>query len=71
LELESRREVVRQVWTKLDQRQAHIIQRWYVEGPSVEEITAETRLAVGHIYVLKHRGLKKLREYCAGALAWD
>ena len=65
LALESRREVVRQAWTKLDQRQAHIIHRWYVEGWSVDEIAAETRLAVGHIYVLKHRGLKKLREYCA------
>ena len=47
------------------QRQAHIIHRWYVEGWSADEIAAETRLAVGHIYVLKHRGLKKLREYCA------
>jgi RNA polymerase sigma factor (sigma-70 family) len=65
LELESRREVVRQAWTKLDQRQAHIIHRWYVEGWSADEIAAETRLAVGHIYVLKHRALKKLREYCA------
>ena len=65
LELESRREVVRQAWTKLDQRQAHIIHRWYVEGWSADEIAAETRLEVNHIYVLKHRGLKKLREYCA------
>ena len=48
-------------------RQAHIIQRWYVEGWSADEIAAETRLAVGHIYALKHRGLKKLREYCADA----
>ena len=67
LELESSREVVRQAWTKLDQRQAHIIHRWYVEGWSVDEIAAETRLAVGHIYVLKHRGLKKLRELCGDA----
>jgi DNA-directed RNA polymerase specialized sigma24 family protein len=51
--------------TKLEPRQAHIIQRWYVEGWSADEIAAETRLAVNHIYVLKHRGLKKLREYCA------
>ena len=51
---------------KLDRRQAHIIQRWYVEGWSVDEIAAEIRLAVGHIYVLKHRAIKKLREYCAG-----
>ena len=65
LELESRREVVRQAWTKLDQRQAHIIHRWYVEGWSADEIAAETRLEVNHIYVLKHRALKKLREYCA------
>ena len=69
LELESRREVVRQAWTKLDQRQAHIIHRWYVEGWSADEIAAETRLAVNHIYVLKHRGLKKLREYCAERIA--
>ena len=55
--------MVRQAWTKLDQRQAHIIHRWYVEGWSADEIAAETRLAVNHIYVLKHRGLKKLREY--------
>ena len=47
--------MVRQAWTKLDQRQAHIIHRWYVEGWSVDEIAAETRLAVNHIYVLKHR----------------
>ena len=67
LELESRRAVVRQAWTKLDQRQAHIIHRWVVEGWSVDEIAAETRLEVGHIYVLKHRALKNLREYCAGA----
>jgi RNA polymerase sigma factor (sigma-70 family) len=67
LELESRRELVRQAWPKLDQRQAHIIHRWYVEGWSADEIAAETRLAVNHIYVLKHRALKKLREYCAGA----
>ena len=46
-------------------RQAHIIHRWYVEGWSVDEIAAETRLEVNHIYVLKHRALKKLREYCA------
>ena len=67
LELESRHEVVRQAWTKLDRRQALIIQRWYVEGWSVDEIAAETRLEVNHIYVLKHRGLKKLRELCADA----
>jgi RNA polymerase sigma factor (sigma-70 family) len=65
LELESRREVVRQAWTRLDQRQAHIIQRWFVEGWSADEIAAETRLEVNHIYVLKHRALRKLREYCA------
>ena len=68
LELESRREVVREAWAKLDQRQAHIIHRWYVEGWSADEIAAETRLEVNHIYVLKHRGLKKLREYCAEVL---
>ena len=67
LALESRREVVRQARTKLDQRQAHIIHRWYVEGWSANEIAAETRLEVGHIYVLKHRGFKKLRESCADA----
>ena len=67
LALESRREVVRQAWKKLDRRQAHIIHRWYVEGWSADEIAAETRLAVNHIYVLKHRGLKKLREYCTNA----
>jgi RNA polymerase sigma factor (sigma-70 family) len=64
LELESRREVVRQAWTKLDRRLAHIIHRWYVEGWSADEIAAETRLEVNHIYVLKHRAIKKLREYC-------
>ncbi len=67
LELESRREVLRQAWTRLEQRQAHIIHRWYVEGWSVGEIAAETKLEVGHIYVLKHRALKKLREYCVNA----
>jgi len=36
-------------------------------GWSVDEVAAETPLEVGHIYVLKHRALKKLREYCAGA----
>ena len=67
LELESQREVVRQARTRLEPRQAHIIQRWYVESWSTDEIAAETRLAVNHIYVLKHRALKKLREYCANA----
>lgn len=67
LELGSRCEVVRQAWTKLDQRQAHIIYRWYVDGWSADEIAAETRLEINHIYVLKHRAIKKLREYCAGA----
>jgi mannose-6-phosphate isomerase class I len=52
---------------RLDQRQAYIIPRWYIEGWSVDEIAAETRLEVNHIYLLKHRGLKKLREYCADA----
>jgi DNA-directed RNA polymerase specialized sigma24 family protein len=52
--------------TKLDRRQAHIIYRWYVEGWSADEIAAETRLEVNQIYVLKHRAIKKLREYCAG-----
>ena len=61
--------MVRQAWTQLDQRQAHIIHRWYVEGWSVDEIAAETRLEVNHIYVLKHRGLKKLRELCADGSA--
>jgi RNA polymerase sigma factor (sigma-70 family) len=65
LELESRREVVRQAWTKLEPRQAHIIQRWYFEGWSADEIAAEIRLEINHVYVLKHRALKKLREYCA------
>ena len=50
---------------RLDLRQAHVVHRWYIEGWSADEIAAETRLEVGHIYVLKHRGLKKLREYCA------
>jgi RNA polymerase sigma factor (sigma-70 family) len=67
LELECSREVVRQACTKLDQRQAHIIYRWYVDGWSADEIAAETRLEINHIYVLKHRAIKKLREYCAGA----
>jgi DNA-directed RNA polymerase specialized sigma24 family protein len=52
--------------TKLDQRQAHIIHRWVVEGWSADEIAAEVQLAVDHIYVLKHHALKKLRKYCAG-----
>ena len=63
--MESIREGARQAWTKLGQRQAHIIHRWYVEDWSVNEIATETRLEVGHIYVLKRCGLKKLREYCA------
>jgi RNA polymerase sigma factor (sigma-70 family) len=67
LEFESQREVVRQAWTKLEPRQAHIIDRSYVEGRSADEIAAETRLEVNHIYVLKHRAIKKLREYCADA----
>jgi len=67
LELESRREVVQQAVTRLDRRQAHIIHRWYVDGWSADEIAAETRLAINHIYVLKHRAIKKLREHCADA----
>ena len=67
LDLESRREVVRQAWARLDQRQAEIVHRWYLEGWSVDEIAAETKLKVGHIYVLKHRAIKMLREYCANA----
>jgi RNA polymerase sigma factor (sigma-70 family) len=65
LEREIKREALRQGAERLDQRQAHIIHRWYVEGWSADEIAAETRLEVNHIYVLKHRALKKLREYCA------
>ena len=65
LERESRRELVRQAWARLDQRQADIVHRWYLEGWSVDEIAAETKLEVGHIYVLKHRAIKMLREYCA------
>jgi len=53
--------------TKLDQRLAHIIRRWVVDGWSADEIAAETPLETGHICFLKHRGLKKIREYCAGA----
>jgi DNA-directed RNA polymerase specialized sigma24 family protein len=64
-ELESRRGVVRQAGRSSCQRQAHIIQRWYVDGWSVDEIAVETWLGANHIYVLKHRGLKKLREYGA------
>ena len=45
-ERESQCEVVRQAWTKLEPRQAHIIHRWYVEGWSADEIAAETRLEV-------------------------
>ena len=67
LELESRREVVRKAWRRLEQRQARILHLWYLEGWSVDEIAAETLLQVDHIYVLKHRGLKKLREYCVHA----
>ena len=67
LELESCREVVRQAWMKLDQRQALIIHRWYVDGWSADEIAAQIRLEINHVYVLKHRALKKLREYCADA----
>ena len=65
LDRETKREALRQGCARLDPRQAHILHRWYVDGWSVDEIAAETRLEVGHIYVLKHRGLKKLREYCA------
>lgn len=67
LELESKREALRQAYVRLDQRQAHIVHLWYVEGWSAEEIAAETRLEVGHVYVLKHRALKKLRQYCTDA----
>jgi RNA polymerase sigma factor (sigma-70 family) len=67
LELESSREVLRQACARLEQRQAHILHLWYVEGWTAEEIAAETELQVGHVYVLKHRALKKLREYCADA----
>jgi RNA polymerase sigma factor (sigma-70 family) len=64
LERETRREAVQRAWMRLDQRQAYIIHRWYVEGWSADEIAAETKLEINHIYVLKHRALRKLREYC-------
>jgi RNA polymerase sigma factor (sigma-70 family) len=67
LELKSRRDMVQQAWTRLEPRQAHIIHRWYVERWSADEIAAETRLEADHICVLKHRALKKLREYCVNA----
>jgi RNA polymerase sigma factor (sigma-70 family) len=67
LERESGREALRQGAERLDQRQAHIIHRWYVEGWSADEIAAETKLEINHIYVLKHRAIKKLREYCVDA----
>jgi RNA polymerase sigma factor (sigma-70 family) len=65
LEREYRREAVERAWTRLDQRQAYIIHRWYVEGWSADEIAAEIKLEINHIYVLKHRAIKKLRELCA------
>ena len=65
LDRETKREALRQGCARLDQRQAHILHRWYVDGWSVDEIAAETRLEVNHIYVLKHRAIKKLREHCA------
>lgn len=65
LERESRREMLREAYARLDQRLARIVQLWYVEGWSAQEIATETSLEVGHIYVLKHRAIKKLREYCA------
>jgi RNA polymerase sigma factor (sigma-70 family) len=67
LDEESRREVLREGWARLEQRQARIMHLWYLEGWSAEEIAAETRLDVGHVYVLKHRALKKLRAFCADA----
>jgi RNA polymerase sigma factor (sigma-70 family) len=67
LEQEIRREALRQGAERLDPRQAHIIHRWFIEGWSADEIAAETRLEVNHIYVLKHRAIKKLREYCGDA----
>lgn len=67
LDLTARREVVEQAWPRLEGRQARIVHLWYLEGWSAEEIAAETRLDVGHVYVLKHRAIKKLRAFCADA----
>ena len=67
LDREASREVLREATARLEQRQARIVHLWYVEGWSAEEIAAETRLDVGHVYVLKHRALKKLRAFCAEA----
>ena len=65
LERESRREVLRQAYARLDQRQARIVHLWYEEGWSAEKIAAETGLQIGHVYVLKHRAVTRLRRYCA------
>lgn len=66
LELESNREVLRQGMGRLEQRLARIVHLSYVEGWSAEEIAAEVGLQVGHVYVLRHRAIKKLRDFCAG-----
>ena len=65
LEVESNREMLRQGMGRLEQRLARIMNLWYEEGWSAEEIAAETGLQVGHVYVLRHRAIKKLRDYCS------
>jgi RNA polymerase sigma factor (sigma-70 family) len=67
LDLEAKRELLREASARLDERQARIIHLWYEEGWSADQIAAETGLTANHVYVLKHRAIKKLREYCAGA----
>ena len=65
LERESSREALRQGYARLDQREARIVHLWYEEGRSAEEIAAETGLQIGHVYVLRHRAVARLRAYCA------
>jgi RNA polymerase sigma factor (sigma-70 family) len=67
LDLEAKRELLREAYARLDERQARIIHLWYEEGWSAEQIAAETGLTANHVYVLKHRAIGKLRAYCAAA----
>jgi RNA polymerase sigma factor (sigma-70 family) len=45
----------------LDERQQKVLLLKYVEGLSDEEIGARLRITAGHVRVLRHRGLAKLR----------
>ncbi len=57
------REVLLQALGQLDERTSAVLRLWYLEGWGGDEIAATLRITLNNVYIIRFRGLEKLRKF--------